>query len=318
MADFYKPIFEIDAEFSRFSFRSTEESYLTCKQIIQSASIIPSLIVWNGLVVDGHLQYRVCRELDLDFTYEELNYNTRAEVIRWRCNQLLKNQELLTDEQIRYCIGKLYLAEIDYDKYRKMNHLPVSAQQIPDNDGSSSKQNKTAFKVSKDILVTPGIILWNSRHAKAIDRLFEKSITVAKSILNGDVSLSLSTMEILAEYSKKKLQGLELFLIAQNGNHVTLENIKKAFGQCRRTVKPELKKDIILEKTPQIKQMPVFDPNAAISSLVYTMPSWVSIMERAINQTNFSEISFETRDKLRQELSNMSKTIRKLSDEMER
>lgn len=314
MAEFYNPLFEIDAEFSRLSFQR-EESYIICRQIIQSSGSAPSIIVWNGLVVDGHLKYRVCRELDLEFAYEELKYNTRAEVIRWRCNQLLKDKERLTDEQIRYCIGKLYLAEIDYAKYIKANNYQETVEQIPQKE--SSKQNKTAYKISQNILVSPWIVLLNSRHAKAIDTLFEKSIPIARAILNGDVSLSLNLMQILAEYPRKKLQSLELFFISQNGNYITMENIRSAAGQHYRSTKTEPKKEIIPDRIPQIKQMPVFDPDAAILSLAYTMPSWVNILKRAMDQTKFCELSFDTKDKLRQEMDNILEAIYKLSDEME-
>lgn len=316
MTNFYNPIFNIDNEFSRFSFQTSDEYYLTYKQLLQANHLCHPIIVWDGLIVDGHLQYRACQEINKRFTYTELDVKTRNEVIRWRCNQLLNKQCLLTDEQIRYCIGKLYLAEVEHNKYLKCHNLPTPVQQIPRSEASPKRKNTTALYLSKKLHISTNVVLRDSKHARAIDAFFEKCPSIAHAILNEEIRLPLNTMEALANYSGKKLRDMELFLLAANGKHLTIADIKEAFGQSRQTTKTTVKKEAV-ELPPKIKQMPVFDPNAAISSLIYTMPSWINMIECAMKQTDFSKLSSDAQEKLSQKLFLISETINKLNDEME-
>lgn len=46
------------------------------------------LVVWNGIIVDGHNRYRICREYQIPFNYIEMNFANRAEAIAW----IIKNQ----------------------------------------------------------------------------------------------------------------------------------------------------------------------------------------------------------------------------------
>ena len=44
--------------------------------------------------------------------------------------------------------------------------------------------------------------------------------------------------------------------------------------------------------------MPQFDPNAAPSSLAYTMPSWEGTIKRIRNETDFQIVSEDVKNKL--------------------
>ena len=46
------------------------------------------LIVWNGVIIDGHNRYAICRKHDIPFSIQEKNFDTREEVMLW----MLRNQ----------------------------------------------------------------------------------------------------------------------------------------------------------------------------------------------------------------------------------
>ena len=55
--------------------------------------------------------------------------------------------------------------------------------------------------------------------------------------------------------------------------------------------------------------MPLYDPDAEISSLVLTIPSWISSIDRTRSSANLQGISSNARSKLDEELSRLKKTI---------
>jgi hypothetical protein len=64
-------------------------------------------------------------------------------------------------------------------------------------------------------------------------------------------------------------------------------------------------------ETPRIsiKDTPPYNPNAQINTLAFTIPSWVSIIEKSIATSDFNEISSDAQDKLTEELNKLATTI---------
>lgn len=63
-------------------------------------------------------------------------------------------------------------------------------------------------------------------------------------------------------------------------------------------------------KEPIIKQMPAYDPDAEISSLTLTIPTWISSMNRTKSIAKFSEVTTNGLCKLEQQLNALSDTIK--------
>lgn len=63
---------------------------------------------------------------------------------------------------------------------------------------------------------------------------------------------------------------------------------------------------------PGIKNMPDFDPDAAIAGLTLTIPSWTSSINRALNSSNMNTVSIKARTNLQQALMNLQATIDEL------
>lgn len=60
--------------------------------------------------------------------------------------------------------------------------------------------------------------------------------------------------------------------------------------------------------TPSIKNMPDFDPDAEVSSLNLTIPSWISFIKNTQAVTDFSLISDKAKNNLIDMLSNLKDT----------
>lgn len=73
-------------------------------------------------------------------------------------------------------------------------------------------------------------------------------------------------------------------------------------------VKQRAVADTSRKKQPKkvtVKDMPNYDPDGEIMSLVYTIPSWIGSMERILNKQDINISTKEARQKLNNELQNL-------------
>ena len=85
------------------------------------------LIVWNGLIVDGHNRFAILKNHpEIKYTVLEKEFANRYEAIVWICKNQLGRRNL-TPEQRKYLIGKQYEAEsnlmVEIEKVPQKNQL---------------------------------------------------------------------------------------------------------------------------------------------------------------------------------------------------
>ena len=71
------------------------------------------------------------------------------------------------------------------------------------------------------------------------------------------------------------------------------------------------------EDIPTIRKLPKYDPDAELSSLSLTIPSWISSIERTRDRANFREASMRSKLKLTQQLYLLEHTVTKVKTEIE-
>jgi len=79
--------------------------------------------------------------------------------------------------------------------------------------------------------------------------------------------------------------------------------------------KTKLKTEIL--PTVAIKETPIYDPEALLKSLVYTVPSWVSSIERTATETDYKEITQAVRLSLKQALQRLAETAQTMIEILE-
>lgn len=79
--------------------------------ILRDGRIINPIIVWQGLIVDGHNRYTIAKKHpEIPFIVHEKEFASRYEAIIWICKNQLGRRNL-TPEQKKYLVGKQYEAE---------------------------------------------------------------------------------------------------------------------------------------------------------------------------------------------------------------
>ena len=78
----------VDPEFRDLIPPLNEEELKLLEASLVADGCESSIIVWNGVIIDGHNRYAICRKHAIPFPIQEKNFDTREDVMLW----MLRNQ----------------------------------------------------------------------------------------------------------------------------------------------------------------------------------------------------------------------------------
>ncbi|MCD7918841.1 MAG: hypothetical protein LUG45_01950 [Clostridiales bacterium] len=79
--------------------------------ILSDGEVINPIIIWNGVIVDGHNRYRVLeKHPEIPYKTFEKKFSGRSEVMAWICKHQLGRRNL-SSVQRKYLMGKQYHEE---------------------------------------------------------------------------------------------------------------------------------------------------------------------------------------------------------------
>ena len=156
------------------------------KNIVNDGKVINPIIVWNGLIVDGHNRYTILKKHpDIPYTVHEKEFADRYEAIIWICKNQLGRRNL-TPEQKKYLVGKQYEAEKRShganDGFRGNQHELVSAGKRHLPTGT-----QTCKRIAKDNGVGKTYVKDAELYAKVVDAAEEAVPGTRQKVLSGEV-----------------------------------------------------------------------------------------------------------------------------------
>lgn len=175
----------IDREFeSKIPPLTAEEFQQLEENILADGVIINPIIVWNGIIVDGHNRYRIIeRHPEIRYTIHEKQFNDRFAVIAWICRNQLGRRNL-TPEQKKYLIGKQYEAE----KQRQgTNNQYIQAKSEKCRADTFQKSADTAERIAKENGIGRRTVYRAESFAKAVDIADEVEPGIRVNLLAGEI-----------------------------------------------------------------------------------------------------------------------------------
>lgn len=305
-----------DAEFSLYSLNNTSKRLEQIASEIIDESRIPTVYVWNDLILDGHKQYDVCRQLNIPYKMICPPIKNRADALLWIVKHILSEQLYYKKQAITYCIGAYYNFE------RNMIGLSGHNQFTPEEYLFDKKDPSTAYSSAYRIGEETGVqfttVRKYSRLSKNMDIIAESSTMIFKAYLEGTIILTYDVIRDLSLLSKNELLKTESYISTVKDPHISMEEVYKYLHKRQprariRKKEPTLK----MESAPMIKTMPTYNADSALSSLILTIPSWISSIERTQNTADFENVTKDAKEKLATQLINLNNAIIKIYDRME-
>lgn len=301
----------LDEELLRIFQPLPEQQYEELVDKILYKEHIPPLLVWNRMLIDGFDEYKIYHELSLSFYTREATFKTKTEVISYLCEKMI-SRGFLTDERTRYCVGKLYHAQ----KAILLEKYPVQNQYTPEEyrrkDTHSSRH--MVHQMIKDYLqISLGTIYKYSTYADAVDEICSKAPDIGMALLDGNFVISHNNTLELCKLSGEEIQVIYNHFKLHNNNHLLHSEMMRRVNLDKAKVKKEAQN----LSAPEIKKMPKYDPDAEISSLSLTIPTWVSSIKRTASITDLSKASTGALYKLEKQLIALRDVINTLQQEIQ-
>ena len=151
--------------------------------ILRDGRIINPIIVWQGLIVDGHNRYTIAKKHpEIPFTVHEKEFASRYEAIIWICKNQLGRRNL-TPEQKKYLIGKQYEAE----KCVNGGDRKSSAAKSGGHFDHLIKHEKTRGRIARETNTTDSFVRRAEHFAKGVDAAEEAVPGTRQKVLSGEV-----------------------------------------------------------------------------------------------------------------------------------
>ena len=281
----------IDKDFYNLTVPITDEQREQLERSILENGCIEPIITWDGMIIDGHKRYLICRTEEIEFRTEEVEFKSRAQAMAWACRRRIGTLKPGTPIH-RYLYGKWF--NFLKEEYRKLiERGSISFPEDPDGRVRISKV------IAKDMGISYAKVESHCGYANTMDKIARSDPDIFRAILERRVRFTLKETSALARGDRKMKR------IAKNRMYPDPEpEEKRRRGRPR---KADINEGVSL--STKIKEMPAFDPDMEIRGLALTIPTWMAAIARAEKKTDMSLASEHGKQQLADSLLRLEKQI---------
>lgn len=261
-----------------------------------------SVRVWNDAVLVDYDTYSFCCTRNWPVRRSAIRLDSREEAIIWICRDQLKRADL-TVEMTKYLIGKQYLME---KQSRRAERAAIRKNGFPIKSPTENTALQTAERMGMEHHISVETVRKYGRYAYRIDKLMALEPKFVQRILQGTIYLSYENIVVIAAMNRAEIAAIARYFLDENETKPTFLKYR-----IKRDEKKERRRNKVVPPG-SIKEMPAFDPDAAVASLALTIPSWVGSIQRTEKNTDFSLISGQARSQLLCELARLADAIEDL------
>ena len=182
-----KKVYEltVDSEFRDLIPPLNEEELKLLEESIVADGCESPLIVWNGVIIDGHNRYMICQKHDIPFSIQEKNFDTREEVMLWMLRNQLGRRNLNNYQRSELALKFEPLFAHASEKRMLAGKLVDPPQNSAEGSGETRKQIAKMAGVSHDTI-------------KKVKRLHEHADEETKSRLRrGEMTVNKAYNELM-------------------------------------------------------------------------------------------------------------------------
>lgn len=300
-----------DPELMRLSIPYTQEEMTKLESNLIENGCLEPIVIWNGIILDGHKRYKICLDENIDFEIKEMEFDDSIEAAIWICSNRIEQYSKKSAPYL-YLIGKWY----DYQKlYNFENKKKKGYRSGTDLDPSIRKGNRriTSLAMGIELGMNHSTVEKYNKVAESIDRLDTIEPMLYNAILSGEVEFSQSELIRMLNYDNKTISRIRHRFVDRKDIKMRSYGIRKRKHFKDDDIEEENKKITI---NMGIKEMPEFDPDMAIRGLTLTIPMWIAAIERAQQQTDMSKATENAKFQLGEMLIKLDDKIQNALEEL--
>lgn len=220
-------------------------------------------------------------------------YNSIENAVILICRHQIQSLYIFPEVK-KYLIGKIYRAELIKNKITPKLNYNQNCQSI-------------AKSIGKEYGLSGASVIKYDLFSRAIDRLEKGNVISVNNILRGVEKIS---VENIIQLSKMQDEDIEYLKFLFKENFYKLSGYIVAKNDTFETDNLPILRSTNGEAL--IKQMPKHDPDAMITSLSFTVPSWINSLKKSISASDLSLISYEAKNALQYQLLDLNRIITKI------
>ena len=167
----------IDPELQAFITPLSADEYHNLEADILANGCREPLVVWNGVIVDGHHRYEICRRHGLDFKAREESFSSKIEAMLWMYKEQNCRRNLST---VARCVMALKCKPLLIEAGRKKQNWRADVSALVQSTGSHNTRGLIARLAGT-----------SENTVQRIERIWEKADPDLKAaLLNGDISVN--------------------------------------------------------------------------------------------------------------------------------
>lgn len=186
----------IDEELKSLIRPLSEDEYEALEQSILDEGCRDSIIVWHGVIVDGHNRYQICIKHNLDFSVTDMDFESKDEAKSWMIDNQLSRRNLSAVDRIILAQKKTALLEEQaLENKRAGGRLKSdiihdsSVGALDKNDKSSSNDRFTPINVRKETAALAGVsegtvakvLKIQEKHPELLDQIRAGEMSIHKA-----------------------------------------------------------------------------------------------------------------------------------------
>jgi hypothetical protein len=189
----------IDDEFKRILPALDELTYAWLEENILEYGCREPLVLWNGILIDGHNRYEILKKHGLPIDTVDMEFGSRDEVLIWIISTQVSRRNL-NPMQLSFYRGLHYNA----DKRVVTNAAGVNQyKEVDVHNGHQPPEGSTAARLAEVYNVSRTTIRRDARVASAISAIGEESPEMKRDILSGKLSVTRKQLQQLSSGSEE-------------------------------------------------------------------------------------------------------------------
>ena len=304
-----------DPEFERFVPPLTLKERELLEESILREGCRDAIVVWNDIILDGYNRYDICIKHGLPYQVKHLQLDSRDEAISWICvNQMARRN--ITEETRRYLIGKRYEAEKRIGVRNITGKNQYSPKVVSPIMRGKAQQQQLKYgvsgKIGNEYNMAHSTVEKFGRYAQAVDRIAEVEPRVVPHILSGAVQISQENMIDLGKLTDRQIKAVAASIPYNTEYRLSRDHIINALRREKMRDAQQEVVEIPEVMVQSVKDMPAYDPDAEVSTLTLTIPSWRTSIDRVRTSANMQQVSSKAKASLCKELDTLRHTIEDL------
>jgi len=191
----------IDKEFERILPKLDEQTYAWLEENILEYGCREPLVLWNGILIDGHNRYNILQKHSLPINTISMEFNSREDALIWIISTQVSRRNL-TPLQLSFYRGLHYHAD---KKIQGTNNQYIQESESVQNEHF---QGRTAGRLAEQYNVSYMTIRRDSQLANAINAIGEVSPDVKMDILSGKTHITRCQLQELSNGKEEEVSDI--------------------------------------------------------------------------------------------------------------